>query len=452
VLAIGWLWLLLYGFPGQMTADTFEHLIEARAGNYTDATPPVFTLLFAWSDATFGGQVGIFLLQVTVFVLAVYATMRRLLPRYAHWWALALCLYPPILTTLQAVWKDSLMPGMLLLGFAGLLDERRWVRVLALVPLFVAIAIRYNAFAAAAPLAVLLFVWRPGLHWIKRTAIGLVAWMAISGAAYVADTALADRKMHAWLSGPALFDIAGTLKYVDGTMSDAEIAPILAGTGLRIDKDIHATIRARYRMRNFFNLVAPPDNVWEIPLREVPPSPEQREAIARAWSKLVGDHPAAYMAHRIRVFRECLAWQHRTEAYWAVPEYAFGYPFTAEREGISTSTTALQDTMNAAYGWLWHVTPMFEPWIYFALALMLLWLARKHRDVLALLLSGIGMELTLLFLAPSPDYRYSHWMVTCVTISVIVLVARRMRPAPQELSEDTARDCDDLRPVVTLVE
>jgi hypothetical protein len=43
-------------------------------------------------------------------------------------------------------------------------------------------------------------------------------------------------------------------------------------------------------------------------------------------------------------------------------------------------------------------------------------------------------------------------MVTCVTISVIVLVARRMRPAPQELSEDTARDCDDLRPVVTLVE
>jgi hypothetical protein len=158
------------------------------------------------------------------------------------------------------------------------------------------------------------------------------------------------------------------------------------------------------------------------------------------------------MAHRIRVFRECLAWQHKTEAYWAVPQYAFAYPLTAQREGVSISTSALQDTMNGAYAWLWHVTPMFEPWIYFMLALVLLPLARKHRDVLALLLSGIGMELTLLFLAASPDFRYSHWLVTCVTISLIVLVARRMRPTPKELYEDTSRDCGDLRPVVTLVE
>ena len=59
------------------------------------------------------------------------------------------------------------------------------------------------------------------------------------------------------------------------------------------------------------------------------------------------------------------------------------------------------------------------------LALLLLPVARKYRDVLALLLSGIAIDLTLLPLASSPDFRYSHWLVTSVTISTIVLVARR---------------------------
>jgi hypothetical protein len=158
----------------------------------------------------------------------------------------------------------------------------------------------------------------------------------------------------------------------------------------------------------------------------VPMPLEQREAISRAWTEIVGGHPKAYLAHRWRIFRECLSWQYRTEAYWPVPLHEFPYPVTAEREGISTAASAWQETLTAAFTWLWHATPLFEPWLYFVLALVVLPLARKHRDVLTLLLSGIGIELTLFFLAASPDYRYSHWLVTTVTISVIVLVARRM--------------------------
>lgn len=431
VLAIAWLWLLLYGFPGQMMSDTFEHLAEARAGRYTDGSPPVYTLLVSWSDALFGGQVGLFLAQITVFVLGAYAVMRRLLPRHAHWWALALCLFPPITTTMPIVWKDSLLPGLLLVGFAAILDERRWIRFLGLGALFVAIAIRYNAFAAAAPIVVLLFMWRPGQHWLKRTALAVTLWIAISGGAFIANSAMTDQKMYVWHSVLAPFDIAGTLKYVDGTIPDAELSRLLAGTGLRIEKDIHATIRARYRMRNFFPLVVPPDNVWDVPIRGyVPPPPAQRDAMERAWREITSAHRGAYLAHRFRVFRECLAFQHKTEGYWAVPIRAFPYQSTAQREGISTTSSALQDTMTAAYASLWHATPMFEPWMYFVLAVVLLWPARKDRDVLALLLSGLGIELTLLFLAPSPDYRYSHWLVTSVTISVVVLVARRMRSRP----------------------
>jgi hypothetical protein len=274
---------------------------------------------------------------------------------------------------------------------------------------------------------VLLFTWRPAMHWIKRALIAVVAWLAISGAGYVADTALTDQKMYAWHNGAAQFDIAGTLKYMDGTIPDAELSRILAGTGLRIDKDIHATIRARYRMRNFYFLVAGPDNVWDVYLHGYVPAPQaQRDAVERAWREIVGNHFGAYLAHRLRIFRECLAFPAKTEAYWPVASREFPYPVTAEREGIGLGASAWQEGWTSAFTWLWHATPLFEPWMYLALALLLLPFARKHRDVLALLLSGIGIELTLFFLASSPDYRYSHWLVTCVTISVIVIVARRM--------------------------
>ena len=55
------------------------------------------------------------------------------------------------------------------------------------------------------------------------------------------------------------------------------------------------------------------------------------------------------------------------------------------------------------------------------------WLAGGF-GILALLLSGILMELSLLPIAITPDYRYSHWLVICACTSLAMLVARRARP------------------------
>lgn len=428
MLAIAWLVLFLYGFPGQMMPDTYEHLIEARTGFYTDASPPVFTLLFAVSDWLFGGQVLVFLLQITAFVAGAYLTFRRLVPRHAPWLALAFCVFPPVLTPLAPVWKDALMPGLLLLGFGALGDPRRWVRVLALLALFGAIAIRYNAFAAAFPLVVLLFEWRAGMHWLKRTALALAAWVAITAGAYQANALLTDQEMHLWHSSLALFDIAGTLKNTP-PIPDADLAPLLAGTGLSAERDLHARIVARYRPRNFFYLVEMPGAVWDVPIRGTVPAPAaQRDAIARAWREIVGAHRGAYLLHRARVFRECLALQGKTRAYWAVPERSYEYPWVAQEQGVSFHASPLQHALTDMFTWLWQHTPLFEPFVYFVLALVLLPVAaRRHRDVTALLLSGIAIELTLFFLASSPDYRYSHWMVLCTILAAITLVARRAR-------------------------
>jgi hypothetical protein len=79
---------------------------------------------------------------------------------------------------------------------------------------------------------------------------------------------------------------------------------------------------------------------------------------------------------------------------------------------------------------LWRTLPIFVPWIYLVISLVLLPLTRRHRDVFAVLCSGIIMESSLLPLAQSPDYRYSHWMVICACIAVVVLTARRSRAQP----------------------
>jgi hypothetical protein len=68
--------------------------------------------------------------------------------------------------------------------------------------------------------------------------------------------------------------------------------------------------------------------------------------------------------------------------------------------------------------------------MYLVIALVLLPLAIRHRDVLALLLSGLGLEASLFPLAPTPDYRYSHWLVICTLLAIIMLTARRMKPPP----------------------
>ena len=91
--------------------------------------------------------------------------------------------------------------------------------------------------------------------------------------------------------------------------------------------------------------------------------------------------------------------------------------------GLGTGWSPLQLAMTRWLTAVWRSVPIFLPWMYAALALLLLPLARRHRDLLALLLSGLGLELSLLPFAATADYRYSHWMVVCTCIAAIALIS-----------------------------
>ena len=77
--------------------------------------------------------------------------------------------------------------------------------------------------------------------------------------------------------------------------------------------------------------------------------------------------------------------------------------------------------------WMAKKTRLFRPHVYALLALALLGFCLRQRDVGAILLSGIGLEVSLFPLVQAPDYRYSHWLVTCALLALVMLIARRAR-------------------------
>ncbi len=101
---------------------------------------------------------------------------------------------------------------------------------------------------------------------------------------------------------------------------------------------------------------------------------------------------------------------------------------TMLKRGVPPRTSELQDALVDGVRACAR-TPIFWPWIYLVVAVVLVPLARRQRDVLALLASGVLYELSLFATATSAEYPQSHWMIACTGVAAVVVVARRTRVA-----------------------
>jgi hypothetical protein len=427
VLGIGWLVFIAYGWPGLLSRDSFEQLSQGRSWFFTDFHPPAMAALWGIIDRIIPGTVPMLVIQGTAFELGIYLLLKRALaPRKAALWTVVLLLFPPVLAPMVVIWKDCLMAGSLVLGTAAVLDQRRWVRVLGLAAFAAATAFRLNAPAAVLPLVVLLFEWEPGKRALVRYGIAVAAWVALTVAAFGLNAILLDQEMHYFTSSLAPDDIMGTLAKVKEDLPDSELKPILDPTGFRYDRDLHQKIRARYMPAEFTQYLAAP-GPWTLPMTGTTPIPAaQHQAIAHAWWTVITSHKAAYIRFRLETFGEVLGvFDHFLGA--TVVRHKSQHPEWLAELGLSSGQAAWQDKVERWFLGLAKHTPLFRPHVYALLALLLLGFTRGHRDVLALLLSGLLLELSLLPLAQTPDYRYSHWLVTVTCLSLIMLVARRAR-------------------------
>jgi hypothetical protein len=428
ILALVWLGFVLFAYPGLMSMDSFDQLEEARAHFYTDSHPPAMAALWSVVDRIVPGPFAMLVIQSIAFLAGLNWLLRRVLsPWRAAICAAVLFVFPPVFAPLVVIWKDCLMAGFLLLGTAAITDARRGVRIAGLVGFLIATAMRYNAFAATLPLTLILFEWEQGKRWLVRYAIALGAWLAITLLAFALNAALTDRKMYFWYSTFALADMAGTLANVDGTIADDELRPLLAPTQIKIDSGYHDALRSRYRPETFTQLIGGDTALWTVPIRGIDPAPvEQRDAIGHAWWQILTGHPGAFVRYRFQVFHQVLGLPDKfaggslIRRHWQTPE-------RLQAMGIESHTSWFQKGVERWIVRLANYTSVFRPYVYFFLAFALLWFARRYRLVLAILASGLVMELSLLALAATPDYRYSHWMIVCTCLSVVMLIAQRSR-------------------------
>jgi hypothetical protein len=426
ILALGWLWLVIYAFPGVMTMDSFDQLREGREGVFSDAHPPIMAALWGILDRIVAGPLPMLVIQSTAFLGGTYLILRRVFtPRAAAVAACALFIYPPVFCTLAVIWKDCLMAGALVLGIAGITSEQRRLRIWGLVALSVATALRYTALAATLPLIVLLFEWQPGLRAVKRYAIATATWLAVTVVALGGNALLTDREVHFWHASLGLQDIAGTLAFVDDDLPDSELEPLLGPTEITVHTSIHRAIRAQYKSDDFQQLISGDGRIWDVPWY-VPMPQARRAAITHAWLTLVEQHPGAYLRYRLENFGETLGVNRRFGGVMVVSHRA-QYKGMLEYFGFSTSFLSVQQPVEDAFMWLARHTRLWRPHVYALLALALLGLAItwRQRDVIAFLLSGLFLELTMLVLGGTPDYRYSHWLVFTACMAGVVLAARR---------------------------
>jgi hypothetical protein len=327
---------------------------------------------------------------------------------------------------MSVVWKDCQMAGFLVLGISFLLDERRWLRLVGVFLLFLATAMRDNAPAATLPLLALLFARRDGQRWWVRLAVAIAIWIAITAAAMTTNKLLTRVQHHAWYTSTGPADIIGVLEY-SRRYSDAELRQILEGAPVIPTDDLFVHARTIYDPSTWWWYLNGDARMFNWPVTQA-----ERDAIARAWRKLVFDNPLSYLRHHVASFRRVIALTKRPpfDAVWRgkIDLSAEGYP------PLYADDTGVQATIGDGLLWLANKTVLFRPYAYLVLALAFFPLTlRRHRDVLALFAAGIVYELALFPFASTPDYRYSHWMVTCTIIATVILFTRRRKAQPVEV-------------------
>ncbi|HEY0254365.1 MAG TPA: hypothetical protein VGC41_22715 [Kofleriaceae bacterium] len=425
ILAVGWIVLVLYAYPGVMTMDSFDQLREGRHWFFTDAHPPAMAAIWGVLDRIYAGPLPMLILQSGLFLAGIFLILLRALsPRWAALVAVLILWFPPVLVPMAVIWKDCLMAGFLALGAAALMAERRRWQWIGLGLLVMASAVRYNAPAATGPL--IFFLFRIGTGW-KRYAIAVVAWLGVTFVAFEGGGLLVAREMHFWHSSLALEDIVGTLAHVEETIPDSELGPLLAPTGVLVDRDYHARLRAKYVPYDFQQLVSGDGHLWDVPLQGTVPAPQaQRDAIGKAWSAIVPTHKRAYLAYRLDVFADVIGLRKKFQGATVI-RHDVQYKGLLDEAGVQNVETAFSRNGENFTMWVAKRTRLFRPHVYVILAVLLLFACRRDRECAALLLSGLGLELSLLPLVQAPDYRYSHWLVVTTCLALVMLIVRRAR-------------------------
>lgn len=414
VVVAGLVIVCIYAFPGYLAYDALDQLRQARAGVLTNWHPPIMSALWGVLDRIVSGTLLMLLFQCSLFLLGTYVLLRRkMTANRAAIVTLVVFAFPPNLTMMAVILKDSLMTGALLAGCAGLTSERRGPRIAGLVAFALAAGLRHNALSIVVPLVALLSPWPSHKGpWI-RAGVGALIALGLTGSAMLVNRALTDVEAHPFQGMLAPMDIVGTLNYAPD-LTDDEVRALMPGVALVPASGLQAYVRKNY-------------TVYKLPmahyqgadrLYDEPTTPEARGAISTAWWNLVTSYPGAYLVSRWDMTRELIGF---TDVRWTPV-----YEARNEAAMLKANGEPPQER-NVIERWLakrmiklGYTSVLFRPYLYLLLAIGLLVISRRDRLVVALLASGLTCLGLVIFVMPGPDIRYCFWLMVVTTLGVAV--------------------------------
>jgi len=423
ILFIGWLWFLVYGFPGYMSADSTYQLSQSRGDNpLNDWHPPMMAFIWRYLDKLIAGPFLMLVLQSVTFLIGLYVVLTHVMSkRAAAIVAVLVLLAPQNIHVMAVIWKDSQMAGFLMAAIAGLLSERRRWRIVGYLFIFLATAVRYNAAAPTFPIVILLFDRHGTLHWLRRYGTACVLWVALTLAAFKANEVMIKRHDYVWVTGAAPVDIYGVLYFAPSVDTDA-LEREFPDAPWAAPGQIREVVEYGYKPdNNYWHAVEGPQAILKFPS-----TPKQRDAIAGVWKKVVFGNPLAFFKHRVSVFITQLragvtVWDAFVNEGWAED----GLKHRATPSSIQAWWVSIVKKLAGKR--------ILRAKMYFVLTLIFLLLCRRQRIAFVVLMSGLAHATGVMLVAPAVDYRYIHWTVVCAIVGGIVLFARRINPQGGEL-------------------
>jgi hypothetical protein len=413
ILAAAWGLFVAYAWPGFMTWDSIVQLAQARQGNYGNWHPPIMARLWSVLDGIVRGPALMLVLQTGLFVLGLYGLLRRYAePARAAGLAALVFLFPPVFAPLSAIWKDSLMAAMVLCAVAGLASPARGWRAAGWLAFVVVAALRHNAPILIVPITTMIVPYAASWPVWRRRVLGAALGICVSFAGLAVSRALTKIDNYPLANMLAMQDLGAVIATAPA-MTDAEIATLVDGVHLVPPGDVQARLRALDATKSSYEALAQSDQrVFDFVTTEA-----QSTAMIHAWRRALVRHPGAYLAYRFGRLLDLLGFAEKRSIPYVLPQSESAVLLA--KIGEVRSYAPYQRAVGRALGRISR-SIMFWPMLYFVLGiglLVILWRDPLQRGLLG---GALGYELALMFLAPGAEYRYSHWMVTCVVIATVV--------------------------------
>lgn len=423
-LSAGLLFMMFY--PGGMSIDSYTQLAEARVGDFGDWHPPFMAWLWRGAETIRPGplpmllaQFGLFLGGLWLFARPAFAGRKTALRVFV----LLTLWVMPISGIVGVIWKDVWTSCLLLAGAALVWSfaqaERAAVRwtalLLAAVAMLGALLFRHNAVFAVVPLLVFAG-WQQERPLLRRAvaalAIGLLGSAILMVAAGALNRALTNKREFP-VQSILIYDLAGVAVRTGRTdllqVAADQIPDVLRGQpGVSIE-----ALRSHYYPSTWTPLAF----VEGSPLA-VTASAAQVQALTALWRRAVLEEPRAYLRHRAAVFAQVIgAYRGPLFAplYFGVPADSPDHAEISRRFRLDAGQLSpVQQRLREAFASAAKRT-LYRPWVWLILNVVAVIVAAlfssRRAALIALGSSGLCYELALFFIAPSADYRYSHWLV-----------------------------------------